>query len=111
MKYIEVSGNTEAEIQASFDEATKDGIVLINLWSPWCGPCRMLAPVMEELAETNKIVKINTDDCNMLVHKLNIRSIPTILIYKDGIEVERETGAKSKQHFQNLIDKIDETAK
>lgn len=97
-KYLELTGS-------DFEATLSEGVSLVDFWAPWCGPCRMIASTIEELAETEQVVKVNTDECNMLAQKLGIRSIPTILVYKDGVEVEREMGAKSKQQFQDLIDK------
>jgi len=77
--------------------------VLLDMWAPWCGPCRMIAPVIEQLAGelTGKIKvgKLNTDENPMTASKFNVRSIPTILVLKNGKEIDRIVGAAPKQEI------------
>ena len=83
--------------------------VLVDFWAPWCGPCRMLSPVMETLAAEYagkvKIVKLNTDDNQETAVKFGIMSIPTVMLFKDGKVVEKSMGALPKEHFKQLLDK------
>src|SRR5258706_15574886 len=77
--------------------AGTQGIALVDFWAEWCGPCRMVAPVLEELAETSKgqgtLMKVNVDESPALAARYEILSIPTILFVKDGTVVDRVVGA------------------
>ena len=99
-KYIELNNS-------NFDETTKEGVALVDFWAPWCGPCRMLAPVIDELAADfdgkAKICKVNSDEEQDLAVKYGVRSIPTILFMKDGVVVDTMVGAASKQAFADKL--------
>lgn len=83
--------------------------VFVDFWAEWCGPCRMVSPVVEELASeyAGKInfVKVNVDENNELASKYNIFSIPTLAIFKGGQIVAQQVGAASKSSYKNMIDK------
>ncbi len=102
-KYIELSA-------ANFEATVKEGVSLVDFWAPWCGPCRMIAPVIEELAESFEgkanICKVNTDEEQDIATKYGIRSIPTILFFKDGEIVDQMVGAASKQAFEEKINSL-----
>jgi thioredoxin 1 len=102
-KYIELT-------QDNFDATVKEGISMVDFWAPWCGPCRMLAPVIDELAEEFEgkanICKVNSDEEQDLAVKFGVRSIPTILFMKDGEVVDQMVGAASKQAFADKINKL-----
>nr|UNJ15537.1 thioredoxin [Cyanidiaceae sp.] len=84
-------------------------LVLVDFWAPWCGPCRMIAPVIDELAqeysEQVKIVKINTDENPSISAEYGIRSIPTLMIFKNGKRVDTVIGAVPKSTLTNALKK------
>jgi len=92
---------------ANFSETISEGVTLVDFWAPWCGPCRMIAPVVEELAEDYDgkatIAKVNTDEEQQIAMQYGIRSIPTLIIYKDGQPVDQMIGAASKAVFEQKL--------
>jgi len=84
--------------------------VLLDMWAPWCGPCRMIAPVIEqlaaELAGRLKVGKLNTDENPMTGSRFNVRSIPTLLVLKDGREIDRLVGAMPKQEILRRLEAL-----
>lgn len=99
-KYIELTNE-------NFEATVASGVSLVDFWAPWCGPCRMIAPVIDELANDfagqANICKVNTDEEQELAVKFGVRSIPTILFFKDGKVVDQMIGAASKQAFADKI--------
>ena len=102
-KYIELTGS-------NFEATLAEGVSLVDFWAPWCGPCRMIAPVIEELAEDYdgkaNICKVNTDEEQEIAVKFGIRSIPTIMFFKNGELVDQIVGAQSKQALAEKIDAL-----
>lgn len=98
-------------LDSTFEEETKEGISIIDFWAEWCGPCRAIAPLIEELGKSYegtgvKILKANVDECPELSIKFGIRSIPTIVALKDGKEIDRHNGSgQIKEKIQEMINK------
>ena len=94
----------------NFDATVASGVTMVDFWAPWCGPCRMIAPVIEELAADFEgkatIAKVNTDEQQDLAIKFGIRSIPSILFFKDGEVVDQMVGAASKEAFAEKINAL-----
>ena len=82
-------------------------IVLIDFWASWCGPCRMMSPVVDEIAEEMqekvKVCKVNIDEQNKLAVKYNVMSIPTFVVLKNGNEVGRSVGVQDKEEIKGML--------
>jgi thioredoxin 1 len=94
---------------SNFNEFTNEGISLVDVWAPWCGPCKMIGPVIDKLSSDYrdseiKFGKLNADDNSEIVRNLGVRNIPTILIYKNGEIVDRTVGMVSEGQLKELID-------
>jgi len=93
----------------NFANKTKKGVVLVDFWADWCMPCKMMAPILNEVAEatdgTATIYKLNVDEQQQVAAQYGIRSIPTMILFKDGKEVERIIGVKSKEAVIASINK------
>lgn len=97
---------------ANFQEKalTEDKVAVVDFWAEWCGPCRMIGPFIEELSKEyeNRVVvgKLNVDDNPQVSMKYNVRSIPTVLFFKNGELVDRQVGATSKKVLASKIEAL-----
>jgi thioredoxin 1 len=103
-------GEPQVLTDDNFDDFTKKySVVVVDCWAPWCGPCRMVAPVVEELAKVyhGKIAfgKLNTDENQGIAMKFNIMSIPTFLVFKNGELIDRPVGAMPKPALEQALNK------
>ncbi|MFC7393711.1 thioredoxin [Scopulibacillus cellulosilyticus] len=93
----------------NFSEAISSGLVLVDFWAPWCGPCKMIAPVLEEvdseMSDKVQIVKLNVDDNQNTASEYGVMSIPTLIVFKDGEIVDKVVGFQPKEALINVIEK------
>ena len=106
------SGNVNEFSDDNFESEVlnSDVPVLVDFWAPWCGPCRIIAPVVEEISEAYegklKVGKLNVDDNQQVSMKFGIRSIPTLLVFKDGEVAEQIIGAVPKTEIERVVTKV-----
>ncbi len=95
---------------SNFNKKVGKGLFLIDFWAAWCGPCKMLAPTLNSIAETESdkitVAKVNIDQEKQLASRFAIRSIPTLVFIKNGKEIKRVSGIKSKSQLVNEINKL-----
>jgi len=92
-----------------FQQTIAQGVTLVDFWAPWCGPCKMIAPLLDELAGElagkAKIVKMNVDENSVVASQFGITSIPTLLLFKDGKKVDQKVGGQPKPQLKAFIEK------
>ena len=88
-----------------FIEEIKSGTTIVDFWAEWCGPCKMLTPVLEELAREKdvRLLKINVDESKELASSLNLTSVPVVMLYNDGEKIKHIVGAKPKPALKKML--------
>lgn len=99
---------TEAINKDNFKAKTKEGCVIVDFWAEWCGPCKRLAPIFDELGkeygEKMSFYKVNVDENGELAQGLGVLGIPCMIVFKDGAEIDRIVGAMAKEQLKAKID-------
>lgn len=96
----------QIKTEEEFNELIKEGLVLVDFYAVWCGPCRMLSPIVDEIAKEHeelKVLKVDVDNLENLSRKYGIMSIPTLKVFKDGKEVKTSIGYINKNELEDLL--------
>ncbi|MCK5862152.1 MAG: thioredoxin [Candidatus Hydrogenedentes bacterium] len=100
--------NAQALTDDTFAAGVESGVSLVDFWAEWCGPCRMMTPILDEVAteveDRAKVYKVNVDDAQKVAVQFGVQSIPTLLVLKDGKEVQRFVGVTQKADLTTAIE-------
>lgn len=108
-KPVKTSGKIRILGNKNFKTFTKRGVILVDFWAPWCAPCKMIAPTLNEIAEAQNdftVAKVNVDQNQNMAKKFKVRNIPTMLILKDGVEAGRIVGVKTKRAILKEVESV-----
>ena len=89
----------------NLDDLVKSGLHIVDFYADWCGPCKMMGSVLETMNDVS-VIKVNTDAHPKLAQKFGVMSIPTLVFFKDGAEVRKEIGIKSKEEIERIINNL-----
>ena len=89
----------------NFNEVIGSGLVLVDFYASWCGPCKMLNPVLEKLGDDYDIVKVDVDKFDLLAREYGIMSIPTLIVFRDGVVVDTMLGFRSYEDIKDVLDR------
>ena len=90
----------------NLDELVKEGLHLVDFYAEWCGPCKMLAPVLESLEDKINVIKVDIDKFEKLAFDYRIMSVPTLVFFKDGVKVHEEVGFMDEDELNEIIDNL-----
>lgn len=109
MPLVENSSKISELTDKNFSNQVKNGITIVDFWAAWCAPCRMMAPILNQLAEEAKygvkVCKVDVEQYQSLASKYSIKGIPTMILFRDGKEVNRIVGVKTKEFIESQIKK------
>lgn len=89
-----------------FNELIKEGLTLVDFYATWCGPCKMLSPIIESLEDRIKVIRIDIDKYSDLTREYRIMSVPTLIFFKDGKKCEEIIGFHSKEEIEEIMDRL-----